>query len=90
VLVARGDNMDYIWYEPLLHALRVHIEQNHMNEEDAIQELQYTEEFLYWEPFRDGAEVKLTCPWSQHCNCNWSAYGNIEYKLVPKSMGLQQ
>ena len=82
--------MNTIWYETLIHALRVHIEQKHMNQEGALDELKFTEEYLYYESFKDGENVQLTCPWSQHCKCTWEASGQIKFKLDPKTLRLKQ
>ncbi len=82
--------MNTIWYEPLLHALRHHIEQNHLDQENALNELKYTEEYLYYESFKDGENVQLTCPWSQHCNCTWEVSGQLNFKLDPTTLKLIQ
>jgi hypothetical protein len=73
--------MNYIWYEPLLEALRHHIEQNHMNEDGALGELQFTEEYLSYAHFGDDEKVKIGCPFSQHCQCDWEIEGHITFKL---------
>ena len=70
------------WYWPLLQDLRKHIEDNHLDQEEAIAELGYTEEYLHYESFRDGEDVSLTCPWSIHCKCDWEVKAHVEFKLV--------
>lgn len=74
--------MNYIWYETLVEALRHHIEANHMNEYDALQELTLTEDYLAYEGFTDDEKVVIGCPWSQHCKCDWKIEGHITFKLV--------
>jgi|TARA_R110000824_G_scaffold291195_2_gene479718 hypothetical protein len=78
--------MKYIWYEPLLEALRHHIEQNHMDQEDALAELNFTEEFLYYESFGNNETVSVGCPWSIHCNCKWEVSGELTYRFKPTSL----
>ena len=73
--------MEYIWYEPLLEALRHHLEENHMNEKDVLRELGFTEEYLSYETFGDDEKVKIGCPFSQHCKCDWEIEGHITFKL---------
>jgi hypothetical protein len=75
--------MNYIWYESLVEALRHHIEAKHMMEDDALDELRYAEEYLQYESWTDGQQVELSCPWSIHCKCNWSASGRLEFKFKP-------
>ena len=82
--------MNTIWYEPLLHALRVHLEQKHIDLDGALDELKFTEEYLYYESFKDGENVQLICPFSKHCNCKWEASGQINFKLDPKTLRLIQ
>jgi len=82
--------MNTIWYEPLLHALRVHIEQKHMKEEGALLELQMTEEYLYYGKFGDEEKIKIGCPWSEHCNCSWEVEAHTILKLNPKTLRLKQ
>jgi len=74
--------MNYIWYERLIEALRHHIEAEHMNEYDALQELTLTEDYLAYESFTDGERVVIGCPWSQHCKCDWRIAGDINFKLT--------
>jgi len=61
--------MKTIWYEPLIDALRLHIESTHMMEESALEELKFAEEDLAYSEFSDDGKVKIVCPWSIHCNC---------------------
>jgi len=82
--------MNRIWYEPLIHALRVHIEQKHMNEEGALLELQMTEEYLSYGEFGDDEKIKIGCPWSEHCNCSWEVEAHTILKLNPKTLRLKQ
>jgi len=82
--------MNTIWYEPLLHALRVHIEQKHMNEDGALDELKFTEEYLSYGEFGDDEKIRLNCPWSDHCNCSWAVEAHTILKLNPKTLRLQQ
>jgi len=82
--------MNTIWYEPLLHALRVHIEQKHMKEEGALLELQMTEEYLSYGEFGDDEKIKIGCPWSEHCNCSWEVEAHTILKLNPKTLRLKQ
>lgn len=74
--------MRYIWYEPLVEALRHHIEANHMNEKYALDELKYTEEHLAYSKFGDEEMIYIGCPWSIHCNCNWIYERQVILKLV--------
>ena len=76
--------MRTIWYEPLVEALRHHIEANHMNEKYALDELQFLEEHLAYSHFEDNEKVEIGCPWSQHCKCKWSVEGRIEFRLEMK------
>jgi len=73
--------MNSIWYEPLVEALRHHIEANHMMEEAALDELNFTEEYLDYASHCDGDLVTIGCPWQQHHNCNWKVEGNVFIKL---------
>ncbi|MHA1146432.1 MAG: hypothetical protein ACTSRW_16970 [Candidatus Helarchaeota archaeon] len=82
--------MNTIWYEPLIHALRIHIEQKHMNEEGALLELQMTEEYLSYGEFGDDEKIKIGCPWSDHCNCSWEVQAHTILKLNPKTLRLKQ
>jgi len=75
------DSMKYIWYEPLLEAMRHHIEEKHMMEDGALDELRFTEEFLSYGEFSDDEKVRLNCPWSDHCKCDWEIEGHITFKL---------
>jgi hypothetical protein len=77
-----GEAMKYIWYEPLIEALRHHIESKHMNQQDALSELSMTEEHFAYSDFGDDEKITLLCPWSEHCNCDWKIEGHIEFKLV--------
>jgi len=74
----------------LIHALRVHIEQKHMNEEGALLELQMTEEYLSYGEFGDDEKIKIGCPWSEHCNCSWEVEAHTILKLNPKTLRLKQ
>ena len=78
--------MKTIWYEPLLQAMRHHIEEKHMDQPDALQELSLTEEFLEYESFRNDETVTLGCPWSIHCNCTWEVSGHLTYKFKPMEL----
>ena len=80
--------MKYIWYQSMLESLRHHIEASHMDEDDALSELQYTEEYLHYEKFRNDESVTLTCPWSIHCSCKWEVSGDLTYHFKP--LGLKQ
>lgn len=74
------------WYWPLLQDLRKHIEDNHLDDDDPYLEIRITEEYLAYESFTDGEDVSLTCPWSNHCKCDWEVNAHVEFKLVePKS-----
>jgi hypothetical protein len=66
-----------MWYQPLLRALRAHIEQNHLEQRGALDELDYTEEFLAYSEWSDDEIVRIACPWSDHCQCNWEVKGRI-------------
>ena len=74
--------MNGVWYWPLLKALRHHIELNHLDQDGAMDEIQYTEEYLAYFSSYDDEKVKIGCPWSLHCKCEWSIEGHIEFKLV--------
>ena len=69
--------MNTIWYEPFIHALRIHIEENHMNQRGALDELRMTEEEYAYMEVGDDEKITLGCPWSQHCNCDWKIEGHI-------------
>jgi len=73
--------MNTIWYEPFIHALRIHIEENHMDQRDALDELRMTEEHFAYSEFGDDEKIRIGCPWSQHCNCDWEVSGHIVIKL---------
>ena len=77
--------MNIIWYEPLVDALRHHIELNHMNEDGCWQELQFLEEHLCYSHFEDNEKVEIGCPWSKHCKCDWTASGRITFNFKMKS-----
>ena len=47
------------WWTPLLRALRAHIEQNHLEQRGAIDELDYTEEFLAYSEWSDDEIVRI-------------------------------
>ena len=74
--------MKYIWYEPLVEALRHHIEAKHMNEDGALLELRLTEEHLAYSKFEDEEIISIGCPWSIHCKCNWIYERQVILKLV--------
>jgi hypothetical protein len=76
--------MNYIWYEPIVEALRHHIEANHMNEKYALDELKFTEEHLAYSKFGDEENISIGCPWSIHCNCEWEYERKVILKLVVK------
>jgi len=78
--------MRYIWYESILKSLRHHIEAKHMNQPDALQELSLTEEYLHYESFQDCEEVRIVCPWSIHCECEWQVAGEITFKFKPMEL----
>ena len=69
------------WWTPLLRALRAHIEQNHLNQRDAMDELDYTEEFLAYSEWSNDEIVRISCPWSEHCECTWEVKGKIHIDL---------
>ena len=69
------------WYWSLIQDLRKHIEDNHLDMQYALDEVDYTEEHLHYESFRDGEDVVITCPWSIHCKCKWQTSGHIEFKF---------
>jgi len=71
-----------IWYEPLVEALRHHIEANHMNEKYALDELKFLEEHLAYSEVGDDEKIEIGCPWSQHCKCEWKIEGHVVIKLV--------
>lgn len=73
--------MNTIWYEPLVEALRHHIESNHMMKDGALDELRFLEEHLAYSEFGDDEKVEVGCPWSMHCNCGWKIEGHITFKL---------
>jgi len=73
--------MNTIWYEPFIHALRIHIEENHMDQRGALDELRMTEEHFAYSEFGDDEKIRIGCPWSQHCNCDWEVSGHIVIKL---------
>jgi len=73
--------MNYIWYEPLVEGLRHHIEENHMNEKYALDELKFLEEHLAYSHFEDNEKVEVGCPWSRHCKCDWVIGGRIKFVL---------
>jgi len=70
------------WYWPLIQDLRKHIEDNHLDLRGALDEIDYTEEYLHYEKFADGEDVSLTCPFSIHCSCDWEVTAHVEFKLV--------
>ena len=74
--------MNDVWYWPLLQSMRQHIEVNHLDQPDAFQEIEFTEEHLAYNHFSDDEKVELVCPWSIHCKCEWRIEGHIEFKLV--------
>ena len=77
-----GIRLNYIWYEPLVAALRHHIEAKHMMEDGALLELRLTEEHLAYSKFEDEEIISIGCPWSIHCNCNWIYERQVILKLV--------
>jgi len=74
--------MKEIWYEPLVHALRHHIEAEHMNEEYALEELKSFMEHIAYSKFEDEEIISIGCPWSIHCKCNWKYERQVILKLV--------
>ena len=82
--------MKYIWYEPLVEALRHHIEQNHMDQPDALDELKYTIEHFEYSKFENGEIINIACAWSWHCSCNWSVQGQLRFKMIPETLELKQ
>jgi len=74
--------MKTIWYQPLIEALRVHIEKTHMMEEDALKELEFTKEHLAYSSFGDDEKITIGCPWGIHCNCTWEIEAHVEFSLV--------
>ena len=73
--------MNTIWYEPFIHALRIHIEENHMNQRGALDELRMTEEHFAYSEFSDDEKIVIGCPWSQHCDCHWQIEGHVMFSL---------
>jgi len=74
--------MNDVWYWPLLQAIRKHIESNHLDQVDALKEIEFTEEGLAYGHFSDDEKVTIGCPWSIHCKCDWKIEGHVEFKLV--------
>jgi len=73
--------MNTIWYEPFIHALRIHIEENHMDQRGALDELRMTEEEYAYMEVGDDEKITLGCPWSSHCDCDWRVEGYIVVRL---------
>ena len=74
--------MNDVWYWQLLQALRAHVTSKHLEEQDAMKEIEYTEEYLAYNNFSDDEKVVIGCPWSIHCMCEWKIEGHVEFKLV--------
>jgi len=74
--------MKTIWYEPLIDALRLHIEECHMMEPGALEELKFAEEDMCYSQFGDDEKAKIVCPWSIHTKCQWEIEGHVEFSLV--------
>ena len=51
-----------MWYTPLIRALQAHIEQNHLEQRGALDEVDYTEEFLAYSEWSDDEIVRISCP----------------------------
>jgi|TARA_R110002096_G_scaffold268459_1_gene462321 hypothetical protein len=66
-----------MWYIPLVRALRAHIERKHLEQDGAMDELRFTEEFLAYSEWSDDEIVRIGCPWSEHCHCDWEVKGRI-------------
>jgi hypothetical protein len=76
------------WYWPLIQDLRKHIEDNHLDLRGALDEIDFTEEYLHYESFTDGEDVSIKCPFSIHCSCDWNVSAHIEFKLVESNKAL--
>jgi len=74
--------MSLPWYWPLVQDLRKHIEDNHLDQRGALEEVEFTEEYLHYESFSDGEDVTVICPWSNHCSCTWESKGHIRFKFI--------
>jgi hypothetical protein len=48
-----------------------------MDQRGAMDELDYTEEFLAYSEWSDDEIVRISCPWSEHCQCDWEVKGRI-------------
>ncbi len=70
-----------IWYLPLVRALRRHIEEDHLEQDGAMDELRFSEEFLAYSEWSDDEIVRIGCPWSEHCSCEWEVKGRIHIDL---------
>ncbi len=70
------------WYWPLIQDLRKHIEDNHMDLRGALEEVDFTEEYLAYGSFADDEDVSISCPFSIHCSCDWEFAALVELKLV--------
>jgi len=70
------------WYWPLVQDLTKHIQDEHMDQDGAMDEINFAEEYLHYESFRDGEYVSLQCPWSHHCSCDWKVSAHIKFELV--------
>ena len=70
------------WYWPLIQDLRKHIEDNHMNLRGAMEEIDFAEEYYAYESFSDSEDVSLTCPFSEHCSCDWKVTAHVEFRLL--------
>jgi len=69
------------WYWPLIQDLRKHLEDNHMDQRGAIEEVDFTEEYLAYGSFTDEEDVSIICPFSEHCSCDWKVTAHVEFKL---------
>lgn len=70
------------WYWPLIQDLRKHLEDNHIDERGAMEEVDFTEEALSYGCFSNGEDVSMVCPFSIHCSCDWEVTAHVEFKLV--------
>ena len=73
--------MNTIWYEPFIDALRIHLEENHIDLHGVVDELRMTEEHFAYSDYGDDERVVLGCPFSSHCNCDWQVSGHVMLSL---------
>ncbi len=70
------------WYWPLVQDLTKHIQDEHMDQDSAMTEVDFAEEHLHYESFKDNEYVSLQCPWSEHCSCDWKVTGHLQFVLI--------